>query len=83
VVVTDRDAPDCGWLITRVEGAKVDGTLPSEYVRLTSESGAAGLLVLEKPFGVAPCPPGDFDRRYPPCLVETVPDDSRPSPAGT
>jgi hypothetical protein len=83
VVVADRAAPDCGWLITRVEGAKVDGTLPSQHVRLASGSGGAGLLILEKPFGVAPCPPGDFDRRYPPCLLETVPDDSRPGLAGT
>ena len=77
VVLADRAAPDCGWLITRVEGLEVDGALPSEHVRLASESGAAGLLVLEKPFGVAACPSGDFDRRYPPCLLETVPDDSR------
>jgi hypothetical protein len=83
LVVAERAVPGCGWLITRVEGAKVEGTLPSKHVRVQSESGAAGLLVLEKPFGAEPCPPGDFDRRYPPCLLETVPDDARPGLAGT
>jgi hypothetical protein len=83
LVVTDRAEPGCGWLITRVEGVKVNGTLPSKNVRLASDTGAAGLLILEKPFGVASCPPADLDRRYPPCLLETVPDDSRPGLAGT
>lgn len=76
IVVADRGLPGCGWRIARVEGVRVDRALPSESARLSSESGAAGLLVLEKPFGVESCPPGDFDRRYPPCLLETVSDDS-------
>jgi hypothetical protein len=71
----DGDMPDCNWQITRVEGVEVGGQLPARHVRLHSQAGARGMLVIEKPFGTPLCQGnGDMDRGYPPCVLE-FPDD--------
>ncbi len=82
--VHDSAAPDCGWQITRVDGVEIDGPLPARHVRLHSESGAPGVLVIEKPFGTILCQGnGDIDRGYPPCLFESSDDSpSDGSPEG-
>ncbi len=72
LALTDDAAPGCGWRITRVEGVRVEGALPARRVRLRSDTGGPGSLVIEKPFGTAECNPADIDRRYPPCLLETA-----------
>jgi len=76
LVVTERTAPDGGWQFTRAEGVQVEEELPSKRVRLYSESGAAGLLVIEKAFGMSSPNPDDLDMRYPPCVFEAPPGDS-------
>ena len=70
IMLADRDG-GCGWSITRAEGVRVEGQLPARHVRLFSESGAPGLLVLEKPA----CAADPFDSKYPPCVFEIPPDD--------
>ena len=72
LALTDDAAPGCGWHITRVEGVRVEGVLPARRVRLRSDTGGPGSLVIEKPFGTAECNVADIDRRYPPCLLETA-----------
>jgi hypothetical protein len=39
-------------------------------------------VVFEKPFGIPGCPSGDIDPRYPPCVLETSPDDPLQDLAG-
>ena len=74
--VEDRDRSACGWRITRADGVQVEGELPSARVVLHADANAgAGLLVIEKPFGTSACQPDEIDRRYPPCVFETVPGD--------
>jgi hypothetical protein len=74
VAVADGAPPGCGWTITRADGVRVDGELPARRARLGSDTGSPGLLVLERPFGVSGCA-AEIDRRYPPCVLETQPDD--------
>ena len=74
VLAADGD-PQCGWKITRAEGVRVDGELPSRRIRLHSDTGDPGLLVFEKAFGSPACLADDLDRRYPPCILETQPGD--------
>lgn len=75
LAVADNHASPCGWRITRVDGVRVEGTLPASRVRLHAANAGAGLVVFEKPFGTPGCPSGDIDSRYPPCVLETSPDD--------
>jgi len=67
---------ECDWRITRVEGVEVESPLPGLQVRLSSATGRPGLLVIEKLFGSAPCTDDVVDRRYPPCILETLPQDA-------
>src|SRR5262249_36644370 len=71
LTVADDTAAGCRWSITRVEGVQVEGHLPAYHVRLHSDTGAPGLLVVEKAFGTPGCPVDVLDDRYPPCLLET------------
>lgn len=75
LAVVDDHASRCGWRITRVEGVQVDAPLPARRVRLRAASGGRGLIVFEKPFGTSECPPSEIDAGYPPCVLETMPDD--------
>ncbi len=75
LTVSDRTAPGCGWRITRVDGLGVDRALPAAHVRVRSDDGRPGLLVIEKPFGTTACANGVGDLRYPPCVIETELDD--------
>jgi hypothetical protein len=72
---TEPGLAECTWYFTRVEGVRVEGALPARRVRLRSDDGRPALLVIEKPFGTHACHPLDLDRRYPPCLLETPPED--------
>jgi len=72
-MIADADT-DAGWRITRVDGVRVEGSMPSGRVRLHADSANAALVVLEKPF-VERTSTGDIDRRYPPCLFELAPGD--------
>jgi hypothetical protein len=74
LILTDPAPPDCAWQIARVEGVELSEPLPARRVRLYSDHGAPGKVVVEKPFGAAGCL-GEVDRRYPPCLFESEPDD--------
>ena len=73
LMIADADT-DAGWRITRVDGVRVEGSMPSGRVRLHADSANAALVVLEKPF-VERTSTGDIDRRYPPCLFELAPGD--------
>jgi len=75
LTVIDDVNPECAWRITRAEGVRVEGDLPSRRVRLHSGSGVPGSVVIEKPFATTGCPAYDFDNRYPPCVLETRPGD--------
>ncbi len=75
LAVIDDAVAGCGWRITRAEGVQVEGSLPARRVRLHSDAGGPGLLVIEKPFGTAACAPDEPDRRYPPCVFEAPPGD--------
>ena len=74
-VLADNDLSGCGWSITRTEGVRADSQLPAHHLRLHSDAGAPGLIVFEKPFGTSACP-DIVDRRYPPCVVETPPEET-------
>ncbi len=74
-VLADNDVSGCAWTITRAQGVRVDGQLPARHVRLHSDTGATGLIVFEKPFGTSACP-DTVDRRYPPCVMETRPEET-------
>ena len=76
LILTDRTAPDRGWRFTRADGVQVDGELPAKRVRLHSERGTPGLLLVEKTFGRSSSNPDDLDMRYPPCVFEAPPGDS-------
>jgi hypothetical protein len=80
--LTEPGRSDCIWHFTRAEGVRVEGPLPARRVRLHSDDGGPALLVVEKPFGTEACGPLDLDRRYPPCLLETPPDDPLQADAG-
>jgi hypothetical protein len=73
--VIDPAEPDCSWRVTRADGLQVEGPLPARHVRLHSENGSPGLLVIEKPFGTAGCAANEIDRGYEPCVFESEPDD--------
>jgi hypothetical protein len=75
VVLTDNSLPTCGWNIMRAEGVRIESQLPAQRARLYSDTGAPGLLVIERPFGTPACASDILDDRYPPCLLETQPDD--------
>lgn len=82
LALTDHGARDGGWQITRAEGVHVEGQLPSRGVRLHSETGSPGLLVIEKPFGTSASVPDENDVRYPPCVFEAPPGDPLHALAG-
>jgi hypothetical protein len=75
VAMIDLTTPDCGWRITRADGVHVESRLPARRARLRAESGAHGMLVVERTFGATPCGAADADMRYPPCIFETAADD--------
>lgn len=75
VAMIDLTTPDCGWRITRADGVHVENPLPARRARLRAESGARGMLVVERTFGATPCGADDADMRYPPCIFETAADD--------
>jgi hypothetical protein len=76
LILTDRTAPDAGWRFTGAEGLRIEGDLPAKRVRVHSETGAAGVLVIEKAFGPSSGNPDDLDMRYPPCMFEAPPGDA-------
>jgi hypothetical protein len=76
LAVLDNASSECAWRITRCEGVEVEGSLPAQRVRLHSETGSPGRVVVEKPFGTAACPGEGADRRYPPCMFESEPGDA-------
>jgi hypothetical protein len=75
IVLSDATPSGREWRITRVEGVRVEGQLPATRVRLHSDSGAPGLLVIEKPFAASARAPVELDMRYPPCVLEAAPGD--------
>jgi hypothetical protein len=75
LTLADHSATGCAWRITRAEGVRVEGDLPAAHVRLHSDRGRPGLLVIEKAFGTTACPSETSEMRYPPCVIETRPGD--------
>jgi hypothetical protein len=73
-LIDDRVQGACSWRIARVEGLRTEDPLPSDHIRLHSDTGDPGLIVFEREFGTATCG-GTIDRRYPPCVLESEPDD--------
>jgi hypothetical protein len=76
-VLTDAPQPgrECSWRITQVERLQSEDLLPSARVRLRSERGEPGLLVIERPWGGPGCASGQLDTRFPPCIFEAAPGD--------
>lgn len=75
VLLGESQRGACGWRVTHVEGLPTDTTLPAAGVHLRVDAAMTGRLVVEKPFATAQCPGDVVDRRYPPCLFESVPGD--------
>ncbi|MBI3783597.1 MAG: hypothetical protein HY270_09360 [Deltaproteobacteria bacterium] len=82
IAIAEPQSGPCGWQITRVDRVQTDGQLPATAVRLHSDDGAAGVLVVERRFDAAACALSDFDRRYPPCMIEASPGDPLAAASG-
>jgi len=83
MTIADGSPPQCRWHITRVEGVRADGALPTTHVVLHSDAGAPGRLVVERAAGTPSCPTDATARRYPPCVLEMQPGDPLGAQAGS
>jgi hypothetical protein len=65
-------AESCPWQISAIEGASFAGALPASSVELLPGP-AGGTITFRKRYDARSCPKQELDRRFLPCVFETLP----------